>query len=169
MDYDKQAEDFLKKTGTTFEAKYLRHGKHFPDDLATRDVYQITLSRGSRVYKFEFGRSLKDSTRYKDKVSGNIYAPDGTALKGNAKVISNHAEFFKKYCVKVAGDAPSAYDVLTCLQKYDPGTLENFCADCGYDTDSRKAERIYNAVVEEWKQVCILWTAEEVEQLQEIN
>jgi hypothetical protein len=53
-----------------------------------------------------------------------------------------------------AGDTePTMYDVLTCLTKYDPETFEDFCSEFGYDEDSRKAEKIYNAVVREYKNV----------------
>ena len=46
---------------------------------------------------------------------------------------------------------PSMYDVLACITKYEPGTFEDFCYDYGYDTDSRKAEKTYNAVCKEYK------------------
>jgi hypothetical protein len=65
--------------------------------------------------------------------------------------------------------SPSAYDVLTCLTKYDVGTFENFCSDFGYDTDSRTAERTYKAVLEEWQNVEKLFTSEQLEELQEIQ
>ena len=51
------------------------------------------------------------------------------------------------------GDKPTAYAILACLTKYDPGTFEDFCSDYGYDEDSRKAERIYKAVCNEWLHV----------------
>jgi len=46
---------------------------------------------------------------------------------------------------------PSAGDVLSCLImdacSYENATdFEDFCRDFGYDTDSRKAERIYKAL-----------------------
>lgn len=47
--------------------------------------------------------------------------------------------------------APSAYDILTCLTKYDPGTFGEFCAMFGYDTDSRRAESTWVAVCDEWR------------------
>lgn len=46
---------------------------------------------------------------------------------------------------------PHIYDVLACLQKVDPGTFEDFCADFGYDTDSRKALATYDAVKKEYE------------------
>lgn len=64
---------------------------------------------------------------------------------------------------------PTAYDVLACMTKHDPGTFDDFCSDFGYDEDSRTAERIYFAVQKEYTQLCRLFTAEQMEELQEIN
>lgn len=64
---------------------------------------------------------------------------------------------------------PSAYDVLTCLMPYDPGNFEDFCMNYGFDTDSRKAERIYFDVVKEWNGLRSLFTVEELEELAEIE
>lgn len=66
------------------------------------------------------------------------------------------------------GIQPSAYDVLACLQKYDPGTFEDFCSEYDYDTDSKKAEATYKAVVEEWVNVEKLY-GDVIEELHEIN
>lgn len=48
---------------------------------------------------------------------------------------------------------PDLYSVLSCLTKNDPGTFENFCNDFCYDSDSRKAKKIYKAVCREWENV----------------
>lgn len=63
---------------------------------------------------------------------------------------------------------PKLYNVLTCLQKYEVGTFENFCGEFGYNTDSRAAEKTYKAVLKEYNAMCRLFTAEQLEQLQEI-
>ena len=63
---------------------------------------------------------------------------------------------------------PTAYDVLTCLTKSNPGSFEDFCGEFGYDSNSRKDERIYKGVCDEWKKVSTMWTADEIEKLQEI-
>ena len=63
-EYTKQAEDFLKKTGTEFKAEFLRFGKYFDDDKEERDIYKITLNRGNRSFSFEFGQSINDSGFY---------------------------------------------------------------------------------------------------------
>lgn len=67
------------------------------------------------------------------------------------------------------GIFPKPYDVLACLQKYDCGTFEDFCSDFGYDTDSRKAYKIYKGVLREWKNVERLFTPDQIELLQEIQ
>lgn len=66
-------------------------------------------------------------------------------------------------------ESPTAYDILSCFTKYDPGTFENFCADYGYDTDSRKAEKIYNNVVKEYDNLKMLYSDKELELLAEIS
>ena len=63
---------------------------------------------------------------------------------------------------------PTIYDVLTCLQKYDVGTFENFCDEFGY-TNDRKAERTHKAVVKEFKNMSRLFTPEELDLLSEIQ
>ena len=68
-----------------------------------------------------------------------------------------------------AGEIPTAYDVLSCLQKYDVGSFEDFCGDFGYDTDSKKAEKTYKAVCKEYESLCRLYSDDELQVMAEIN
>lgn len=57
------------------------------------------------------------------------------------------------YTGQMAGE-PTVRDVLECLLSDASGvanseSFEDWCGDYGYDTDSRKAERTYNACVEQ--------------------
>ena len=63
---------------------------------------------------------------------------------------------------------PTAYDVLACLQKYEVGTFEDFCADYDYDNDSIKSMKVYKAVVKEYKQVVKMFS-NVMDDLQEIE
>ena len=65
--------------------------------------------------------------------------------------------------------APTEYSILACLTKYEVDTFDYFCSEFGYDTDSRKAKKIYKAVKKEWMNICSIWSSEEIEDLQEIN
>ena len=76
---------------------------------------------------------------------------------------------WKRYTKNPNYSAPTAYDVLACLTKYDPGTLEDFCDEFGYDLDSKKAERVYNAVKDEYNNLCMLFSDEELAELTEIQ
>lgn len=129
-DYQKQAQDFLKKTGAKLSVKFLKHDKYFDDDKESRDIYSCTLKRGNKSYKFNFGQSINASEK---------------------------------------GEEPTAYDILTCLQKYDVGDFENFCGEFGYDTDSRKAEKTYKAVEKEYKALAKIFSEKELSLMQEIQ
>ena len=63
---------------------------------------------------------------------------------------------------------PTEYGILAHITKYDPEDFENFCSEYGYDTDSKKAEKIYKAVEREYNNVYRLFS-DVMEELQEIN
>jgi hypothetical protein len=66
------------------------------------------------------------------------------------------------------GESVTAYDLLACLTKSDPGSFDNFCSDFGY-TERGKAVKIYTAVCAEWKKIRGFFTDGELEALQEIS
>lgn len=68
-----------------------------------------------------------------------------------------------------ANKPPTAYDILACITKSDPGTFKDFCSDFGYDSDSRKAFQTYQDVCAEWQDVRAFFTDKQLEELQEIN
>ena len=57
-EYIKQGMDFLKETGTTFKAKYIKHGLYFADDKDERAIFRITLKNSKGSYSFRFGQSI---------------------------------------------------------------------------------------------------------------
>lgn len=67
------------------------------------------------------------------------------------------------------GRKPTAYDVLSCLDGSDAGSLEDFCANYGYDTDSREVFQIYKAVKRQAEGMRRLFSADHLEALAEIN
>jgi hypothetical protein len=174
-DYEKQATDFLEKTGCKMTITYKENRKYFPGDKETRDVYDVKIERGKRKLEFEFGNSLKDSEFV--AVYGKTKYPIPASLreKSNNEIVmyvrwnlqSDFGNVKTDHIVRPV--KPSEYSILSCLTKYDPGSFEDFCNEFGYDEDSRTAERTYNAVVKEWLNVCMIWTDDEIEELQEIN
>jgi hypothetical protein len=127
---------------TVFPRKSHIHGKH----------YRCTISRkGKGHFSVDFW---------------NSYADEEYRALGDKKY--QFGETFIKYS-KGRPQLPQAYDVLTCLQKSDVGTFEDFCSEFGYDADSRKAEQVYNAVVKEWRKVRAFFTDAEIAELQDIQ
>ena len=160
----------IEELNVEYKCVFLKNGKHFEDDNTTRDIYTISLTRGSRNYTFEFGQSVMKSQYYQDKIQGRTYTLSGDCRTGNYRI--NDIDKYKSggnNLTLVKGEEPSLYDVLACLTTYDPGTFEDFCSEFGYDTDSRKAEKIYNAVEGEWLKVQSLFNDDELEILREIN
>lgn len=167
-EYEQQANAFLDKTTTLLIVKFLKHGKHFDDDKEERDIYEVTLQRGDRKFTFNFGQSIACSGKWilygyneEGNWSNKKTNNDREAMKhkANGKEAKKNTEFKQ----------PTAYDVLACLTKNEVGSFEDFCADYGYDTDSRKAEKIYQAVLNEWNNIKMLFTDKEIEELQEIQ
>jgi hypothetical protein len=174
--HEQQAIDFLNATETTFKAEFLKNDFHFDGDESKRDIYKITLKRGTRKYSFNFGQSISKSTKVKDKLNGREFTMSGKSAGNHSYKYLYPERFPKNKAEEIFGDfklikgtAPNAYDILACLQKYDAGSFEDFCGDFGYDTDSRSAKKTYKAVLKEYQIVCALWSDSEIEQLQEIQ
>lgn len=99
-----------------------------------------------------------------DTEDRNIYKI--TLVRSGRKYIF---EFGQSINATRAGEAPSEYDVLSCLTKHHPGTFEDFCAEYGYDPDSRRAEKTYQGVLAEYEALERLYSEIELDMLREIN
>jgi len=162
IDYSKQAQDILTKHNITFSAVLV--GDDCPafceDAEAGRDMDKVNVfPRRTHIH----GKHYRCTFTAKDRAPlymdfWNSYADEAH----NAKDIFARPKNDRKKRV------PTPYDVLACITKSDPGSFENFCGDFGYDSDSRKAESVYRAVVAEWQRVAKFFTAEELAELQEV-
>ena len=159
----------------SFKAEFLRNDFYFAGDKDKRDIYKITLSRGNRKYFFEFGQSIVKSGFYA-QYSRTKYDIPIEKLSLSDSELKRYVKYHFNYDFgNVVGDkiikpiAPTLYDVLACLQKYEVGTFEDFCSEFGYGTDSRNAKKTYKAVVKEYDKMCSLFSNDELEVLTEIS
>jgi hypothetical protein len=69
------------------------------------------------------------------------------------------------------GKSPTAYNVLACISSdiYTPETFEEFCAEYGYDADSRKAEKTFKRADRLARRLRAFFHEDEREQLSEIR
>lgn len=177
-EYLKQANDFLNKTNSTLEIKFLKTGKYFQNDKKERDIYEFTLTRGKRIYKGTFGNSMKDSGI---KLNGNFVTTEAAIDKKLLDADNNTFRLFSltrlswalgypvSYREIELPKMPNAYDILSCLTKHDVGSFEDFCSEFGYGVDSRSAEKIYKAVVKEYEGLSMLYSDEELKEMSEIS
>lgn len=176
------AKNFLKKCGVEFKAEFSKHEVYFDDDKDARDIYKLTLTKDRRSQTFIFGQSIAHSCKYA------ILSRGGKTLikfhadnELEARRIASNSRYGTFYIFNIANGMgekvthnpafaiPTEYDLLACLQKYEVGTFENFCANFGYDTDSRRAKKTYKAVLKEYAQVCTIFSPKELEEMQEIQ
>lgn len=158
-----------------FKAEFLENNHYFQGDKDKRDIYNITLKRGQRKYSFKFGQSIAKSGFYASYGRQKYKLPrEKMNLKTHELKMFVKSNFnwdfgniSKDIIVKPI--APTLYDVLACVQKYEVGTFEDFCSEFGYETDSRNAKKTYKAVVKEYNKMCSLFNNDELEVLQEIQ
>lgn len=178
-EYDQQALDFLTLTGAKVEIKLADNqtcpehwekckpyryedGFNFPSKRKITVPhshglkYTVTISReGRKAYTFDFWSSINET--YKKEVEH---------LNRN---FHHTIDMVRVYRTAIK---PSAYDIFACLScgtGTHELTFEEFCSDYGYDTDSRKAEKVYNAACDESRALARLFSEEELDKLREIN
>lgn len=171
-EYQKQAKDFLTACNATMKIEFqcVDVNQNWNDD-SKRNKYRFTITtlRGAmsgdfwdNIHNTEitlmtlddyfrkiYRRSARDSTYYEQNKAKKELA----ALKEKA--------------------IPTEYDILACLTKYDPGTMNDFFSEMGYEVHD--ADDIfcflntYNAVIKEYRDLCRIFTEEQMEMLREIQ
>lgn len=166
--YTKQATEFLKKANATIKIEFigLAINREWKENTP-RNLYNITLSSPAGAMTFDFWDSIYNTEIR--QMNLEAYAEKRYNCRFDFLNYSDKVKAQKELKEKKAAAQPTAYDVLACMTKYDPGTFENFCSDFGYDEDSRTAEKIYFAVQKEYSQLTKIFTPEQLKEMQEIN
>ena len=144
-EYVKQAKDFLKSCNATMDIMYLgtEVNKDW-DEKRERDTYMVNIRTPKGNMQVKFWDSISNTIKNSDLRRIN------------------------KPLIK-----PTAYDILSCLQKYDVGDIEDFICEFGYEIKKRgdltRIQNIYNAVVKEYQDICRCFTPEQIEVMQEIQ
>lgn len=168
-DYEKQAADFAERNKVKMTSIYLGHYPRFSNHVVAN--YRITLTReGKKPFMFDFSTSINNSWQYQE--TGVFKFKEGLPpridLDKFFSTIPTVPIQFRQYTINHKKKAPSLYDVLACLTKYNPGTFADFCADYGYSDDSMSAFNTYQAVVKEYGEVNAMF-ADVIDELAEIN
>ena len=131
-DYQKQAEDFLKAHDLEFRSVLV--GDDCPKFCEDREKENAT----QRQTKYRVGVYPR-----KTHIHGKHYRCTISGKERGHVVYDFWNSYSDEEFNALRRGAPkktaSAYDLLACITKSDPGNFRDFCSDFGYDTDSRKA------------------------------
>lgn len=144
-EYERKANNFLKRNGIAIQKIYL--GKEVNqnwDEERERDTYMVNIQTLNGNMQIKFWDSINNTIKNRiNKQSGK-----------------------PRVC-------PSNYDILSCLQKYDVGDIEDFIQEYGYEIkkkgDLTRILNIYKAVTKEYNDVCRCFLGTELEELMEIQ
>lgn len=167
-EYTKQATEFLKKANATIKIEYmgLAINREWKENTP-RSLYNVTLSSPAGSMTFDFWDSIYNTEV--QQMSFTAYAEKRYNRRFDSLNSYEKVKAQREFKEKKAAAQPTAYDVLTCMTKYDPDTFDKFCAEFGYNEDSCTAKRIYFAVQKEYTQLAKIFTPEQLEEMQSIN
>ena len=168
MDYQKQAEEFLSEANASMKIDYVGEAvnQNWKEDTL-RPLYEVTIFTPRGHMSFKFWDSIHNLQIM--RMSLKAYAEKRYNLQFHELTTDEIANAKSELEEKKNKAHPTPYDVLACMQKYDPETFEEFCSEFGYDEDSRSAERIYIGAMQEYKQLARIFSEEEMEKLREIE
>lgn len=167
-EYTKQAEKFLQDANATIKIELQgRAINTMWKEKQLRNLYAVTITTPRGSYTFDFWDSLYNTELTQTTVKQ--YARKRFRMLYEDMTYEEQKQAFTELAQKQKEARPDCYDVLACLTKYDPGTFEDFCAEYGYDEDSRTAERIYIAAQNEFANLKRIFDPEQLEAMQEIE
>ena len=153
MNYQQQAMDFLEKTKTKFEISFSHTGLcDFSGTERKHHIFNVILSNKQHTYTLKFTDSLHGTERrdYANSIN-SLYVGEDSYPKKLGFTIKNQ-KLIKEEILN-ARKPPTAYDVLACVTKYPPVSFSTFCSEYGYDTDSRKALKIWEEDMLEYENI----------------
>lgn len=142
------------------------------NELHKRLADNISRDNAKWYKQFEDGkisRNLRDSKIFGSNIPEGMFIQCvQRAIKRTINTLKTEKEISKTKALPQS-QMPSMYDIITGLTWYDPETFEDFCANYGYDEDSRFAEKTYKAVKKEWNQLKLMFNEDELETLSYIQ
>jgi len=190
--YDTQANDFLARFNIRFSA-VLADSKPAPwadeeKHPAPRHHFKITLSKPqgkptTKAFDVLRGGKVIDTVFYNagqhitaNEVLRSLQNHDGVDCDAVRRAYRRAPRLVFDFWASSKDHADGvhtvrAYDILSCISSdaFCPDTFADFCAELGYDEDSRKAEKTFKACSSFARRIQKFFTEEELTALSEIN
>ena len=149
----------LKRLMEKITVHYRREGRklYFKDDKDEREVLTVTITRGERTIQFNFGMSINDTD--------TLYSKGKSIDPGTYRESIKYNEAIERATAKIFSGL--LYSLLCiCGSEYHcEKSFSDFCSECGYDEDSRKAEKTHRLCLEQSAKLEKIFTEEEVQAL----
>jgi hypothetical protein len=148
----------LATAGVTYSVQYVGEKA---DGTRTIDEWRCAFKGAKAAHTFEYFTGIGHRTKMEDSAAGRLAL---VQLKNVNRNSIAWADAVKTHCKP---KAPHAAGVLYCLlldaDGASNGTFDDWCAEYGYDTDSRKALGTYLACQKTATQLRELFTHEHLE------
>lgn len=145
-------EKFIQRHGITLTYALAPSSPHWAGGDGAAAHWRYTLKVGSREMSgyFTKGSGLRI---WRQSSWSSLQKPKGWSKGKRAQLVWNPTKYDRDaYLAWSEPEPPTVAEVLDCLASDASGadqSFEDWCSDLGYDTDSRSAERTYNAVRQE--------------------
>lgn len=190
--YNKQAEEFIAKTGIKIDIE-LADPQTCPiwsdTKCSIKDPYIFRLDKceaklpHNHGLKYEATITNKNNRTMTFDYWSSIYDTYSNVVKAlhsygftfiSAEEMVNYEGFSRAYSTTPYSRAikPSAYDILACVAadvNIHDFTFDEWCSDFGYSNDSIKAKSIYDRCCDESRELARIFSHEELLLLQEIR
>lgn len=170
-EYTQKALEFLKACNAKIKITFVgKEVNHLWDEDKPRNKYRwvITTPRGMAEGDFwdSFHNTELTDMDYRAFV-------EAVMRKSRDAVLPKDFPELKQFFTMKKDAKPNAYSILSCLEKYEVGSMDDFMHEFGYEIKSAKDIanfiQIYNAVVKEYNDLCRIFTPEQMRMLREIQ
>ena len=169
-DCQNQAREFLNSCPAEMSITYVGRVK-VDWDNRTHDMYTCIIKTQRGQMTVNFHDSIANTEIHHTTLSEYIekhYGYRAPDIPCNIRAKANKELKAKKEVAK-----PTEYNILSCLEKYDVGSMDDFLHEYGYEikcvADMTNFINTYNAVVKEYNDVRRCFTDKQIEALREIN
>lgn len=168
-EYTLQAKNFLEKCNAQMTINYMGL-RHSDWDDKTHDFYMVNIVTPRGTMSVNFYDSLYN-TELKNLPFDKLYEKKHNRYY-NSLLLHEKTKFINKIKKEREDNKVTEYDILSSLEKYDVGSMDEFKQEFGYEINNAKDMtnfiNTYNAVVEQYRDICRCFTTKQIEALREI-
>ena len=169
-DYQNQAREFLNSCSAIMSIVHT--GTTKPTwDKRNHDLYTFIIKTPRGQMTGSFYDSIRNTEIRSMTLSEYIEKRFNCRATDASYTMKTTAD--KELKAKKADAKPTEYDILSCLEKYDVGSMEDFISEFGYEVkcveDMTNIITTYNNVVKEYQDVCRCFTQEQIARMRDIQ